>query len=142
MVEVAENVYNRLILFKGSKLYHSSVVDAGFGFTKETARLTQIFFFNTENKTIYHPPNPTEIFINYKLLKNTNSNYTDNSSLNVFYNWHKMNEIFGDILEKKYEYIILTRSNAVCNSILSDAARRMSCQSKSSFFLSNCIWVL
>lgn len=69
MVEVAENVYNRLILFKGSKLYHSSVVDAGFGFTKETARLTQIFFFNTENKTYLETALDHAMKLNEDLMK-------------------------------------------------------------------------
>lgn len=40
------NVYNRLVIFKG-KLWHRSILP-GFGNSKETGRLTQVFFFETE----------------------------------------------------------------------------------------------
>lgn len=40
------NIYNRLFIFRGD-LYHRSVVP-GFGVNKYTGRLTQTFFFNTE----------------------------------------------------------------------------------------------
>ena len=40
------NVYNRMFIFRGD-LYHRSVVP-GFGVDKYTGRLTQTFFFNTE----------------------------------------------------------------------------------------------
>ncbi len=40
------NVYNRLFIFRGD-LYHRSVVP-GFGTDKYTGRITQTFFFNTE----------------------------------------------------------------------------------------------
>lgn len=42
-----ENKFNRLILYRGS-MYHSSLI-AGFGNNYENGRLTQVFFFNTEN---------------------------------------------------------------------------------------------
>lgn len=38
------NVYNRLVLYKGS-MYHRSLI-SGFGHSKESGRLTQTFFFN------------------------------------------------------------------------------------------------
>jgi hypothetical protein len=40
------NVYNRIILFKGNKNFHRSFIP-GFGNSVDTARLTQVFFFNT-----------------------------------------------------------------------------------------------
>lgn len=40
------NIFNRVVIFRGS-LYHRSVMP-GFGFDKYTGRLTQTFFFNTE----------------------------------------------------------------------------------------------
>lgn len=40
------NKYNRLVLYRGDML-HSSIV-AGFGDSKENARLTQVFFFDIE----------------------------------------------------------------------------------------------
>lgn len=40
------NFYNRLVLFKGNKNFHRSFM-SGFGDSIETARLTQVFFFNT-----------------------------------------------------------------------------------------------
>lgn len=41
------NVYNRLVIYKGTML-HKSILP-GFGDSKETGRLTQVFFFNTED---------------------------------------------------------------------------------------------
>jgi len=69
-----------------------------------------INLFNTNNKFIYHPPDVTQVFINYELLQK-NNNYINNPYLQLYYNWHKINEIYGDIFEKNYEYIILTRSD-------------------------------
>jgi hypothetical protein len=43
----AGNVYNRLVLYRGKVLEHSSIV-AGFGNTLETSRLTQTFWFNVK----------------------------------------------------------------------------------------------
>lgn len=40
------NVYNRLAIYRGT-LFHKSILP-GFGNSKETGRLTQVFFFNTE----------------------------------------------------------------------------------------------
>jgi hypothetical protein len=42
------NVYNRLVIYKGQQ-YHRSLI-SGFGTSLENGRLTQTFFFNTENK--------------------------------------------------------------------------------------------
>jgi hypothetical protein len=42
------NVYNRMVLYKGQQ-YHRSLIP-GFGNSAETGRLTQTFFFNTDNK--------------------------------------------------------------------------------------------
>lgn len=41
------NVYNRIVIYRGD-LLHKSILP-GFGNSKETGRLTQVFFFNTEN---------------------------------------------------------------------------------------------
>lgn len=41
------NVYNRLVIYRGTML-HKSILP-GFGNSKETGRLTQVFFFNTED---------------------------------------------------------------------------------------------
>lgn len=41
----ADNIFNRLILYKGS-YYHRSILP-GFGKDKESARLFQVFFFDT-----------------------------------------------------------------------------------------------
>ena len=52
----------------------------------------------------------TDIYINLHKLKN-NSNYLNFSHLQWYYNYYKIYEIIGDILENNYEYIILTRSD-------------------------------
>ena len=41
------NVYNRLVLYRGKYLDHSSILP-GFGDTLETSRLTQTFWFNVK----------------------------------------------------------------------------------------------
>jgi hypothetical protein len=66
--------------------------------------------FNTENKVIYQSPDVRNIFLNYTFLTQRN-NYIMDGCLQVYYNFHKIDEMFGDIFEKKYEYIILTRSD-------------------------------
>jgi len=43
----AGNVYNRLVLYRGKELYHSSILP-GFGDTLETSRLTQTFWFDVK----------------------------------------------------------------------------------------------
>jgi hypothetical protein len=64
----------------------------------------------TENKVMYESPDVTKIFTNYnKLLKN--NNYINIPYLNMYYNWYKICETFGDIFEQNYEYTIITRSD-------------------------------
>lgn len=48
LITTIGNVYNRLVLYNG-KMFHRSLI-SGFGNSKETGRLTQIFFFNTCDK--------------------------------------------------------------------------------------------
>tara|TARA_B100000945_G_scaffold230537_1_gene186932 strand:+ start:274 stop:849 length:576 start_codon:yes stop_codon:yes gene_type:complete len=43
----AGNIYNRLVLYRGKVLDHSSILP-GFGDTLETSRLTQTFFFDVK----------------------------------------------------------------------------------------------
>jgi hypothetical protein len=47
-VNFVGNIYNRLVVYRGS-MYHRSVLP-GFGTDKYTGRLFQTFFFDTENK--------------------------------------------------------------------------------------------
>ena len=46
LITFSGNIYNRMFIFRGD-LYHRSVVP-GFGVDKYTGRITQTFFFNTE----------------------------------------------------------------------------------------------
>jgi len=69
-----------------------------------------INLFKTENKIIYESPDVTKIFINYDKLLKTN-NYINIPYLNVWENWRKISETFGDIFEQNYKYIILSRSD-------------------------------
>lgn len=48
LITLIGNVYNRLVLYKGS-LWHRSYIP-GFGTSKETGRLFQVFFFNIADK--------------------------------------------------------------------------------------------
>jgi hypothetical protein len=48
LITVIGNVYNRLAIYNG-QLFHRSIVP-GFGNSVETARLTQVFFFETDDK--------------------------------------------------------------------------------------------
>ena len=66
------------------------------------------------NKIVYDPPKDIEsMYPNYEklLISNECDNYICKASLQVYYNWCKINEMFGDILEKNYRYIIVTRSD-------------------------------
>lgn len=47
------NTYNRLVLYRGNKLHHRSMI-SGFGDSIENGRLTQVFFFNTYNNGEKH----------------------------------------------------------------------------------------
>ena len=46
LVDKVENIYNRLVLFRGDELYHRSL--DYFGDNIYNGRLTHVFFFNTE----------------------------------------------------------------------------------------------
>jgi hypothetical protein len=46
MITTVGNIYNRLVLYNGH-MYHRSVI-SGFGDDKQNARLTQVYFFNTD----------------------------------------------------------------------------------------------
>jgi hypothetical protein len=48
LITTIGNVYNRLVLYNG-KVFHRSLI-SGFGDNKYTGRLTQVFFFNTDDK--------------------------------------------------------------------------------------------
>ena len=70
----------------------------------------------TENKIMYESPDVTKIFINYNNFKKNNpkkpnNNYINIPFLNVYYNFYNIGKTFGDIFEKNYEYIIITRSD-------------------------------
>lgn len=71
----------------------------------------ELFSANVVNKVMYDPPKDIEsMYVNYnELLKH--ENYMCNSSLQIYYNLYMMSELFGDILEKNYRYVILTRSD-------------------------------
>lgn len=60
-VDVAGNVFNRLVLFRGSSLHKAS---AYFGKSPESSRLFQVFFFNTVSPPLVtFPPRPRVIQI-------------------------------------------------------------------------------
>jgi len=66
------------------------------------------------NKIVYDSPKDIEsMYPNYEkiTLRNHCDNYICKASLQIYYNLCKINELFGDILEKNYQYIILTRSD-------------------------------
>ena len=70
----------------------------------------------TENKIMYESPDVTKIFINYNDFKKNNpkkpnNNYTNIAYFNYYYNLYEIGKTFGDIFEKNYEYIIITRSD-------------------------------
>lgn len=48
LITMIGNVFNRLVIYNG-QLFHRSVIP-GFGRDKNTGRLTQVFFFEAENK--------------------------------------------------------------------------------------------
>jgi hypothetical protein len=50
---VLGNIYNRLVMYRGDKLHHKSMV-SGFGNNINDGRLTQVFFFNTYDDESEH----------------------------------------------------------------------------------------
>ena len=67
--------------------------------------------FDTSSKIIYkNPPHITKLYKNYNQLKKS-FNYLNTTHLNIYYNFYKINKIYGDLFEKNYQYIILTRSD-------------------------------
>ena len=73
-----------------------------------------IELFKTNNKIIYNPPDNKKKFINLDKLNKSDEphrNYILNSHLNIYVNFFKIANTYGDIFEKKYEYIIVTRSD-------------------------------
>jgi hypothetical protein len=68
------------------------------------------------NKIIYDKPeNITQHFSIYDKLidhgSNIRSGYMKETNLQILYNFNKINETFGELFEKNYQYIILTRTD-------------------------------
>ena len=66
------------------------------------------------NKIVYDSPKDIEsMYPNYEKLslRNHCDNYICKPYLQIYYNLCKINEMFGDIFEKNYRYIIVTRSD-------------------------------
>jgi hypothetical protein len=104
---VIENLKNFLIKSLDADLY-VLVQETGTNIDKN------IELFETNNKIIYNPLNNEKIFDNIdKLTKSNepNRNYIINSHLNIYINFLKISDTFGDIFENNYEYIIVTRSD-------------------------------
>jgi len=71
-----------------------------------------INFYNTDKKVMYH--NPDNIKDNYhpfEFNEEIDGNFADDRHLKILYNLFKIYELYGNIFEKEYEYIILTRSD-------------------------------
>lgn len=62
-------------------------------------------------KELYeNPENIKELYI-FECDHDKNYNFCDERHLKIYYNWYKISQKFGDILQNNYEYIILTRSD-------------------------------
>jgi hypothetical protein len=73
-----------------------------------------IKLFETDNKLIYKPLDNTKIYTNLSKLTRSNlahRNYIINSHLNIYVNFLKIANTYGNIFENNYEYIIITRSD-------------------------------
>ena len=73
-----------------------------------------INIFDTNNKIIYKPLDNTKIYTNFSKLNKSDEaqkNYITNSHLNIYLNFLKIANTYGNIFEKNYEYIIITRSD-------------------------------
>lgn len=76
----------------------------------DTSIDNNIDLLKTNNKFIYESSDVTKTFLNYDKLEKKN-NYLLTAYLNVYENLYKINDLFGEIFEKNYNYIILTRSD-------------------------------
>ena len=104
---IIENLNNFLIKPLDADLY-VIVQETGTNIDKN------IELFETDNKIIYKPPNNELIFTNidkYTKSDEPNKNYIVNSHLNIYFNFLKIANTYGDIFENNYEYIIITRSD-------------------------------
>ena len=69
-----------------------------------------LFKENIIMKELYDKPNLNEVYYHLNELV-VNNNYRNDSNLQMYYNFKKINDMFGKILEDNYDYIILTRSD-------------------------------
>lgn len=68
-------------------------------------------YSNTIVKELYeNPENIKELYI-FECDHDKHDNFCDDRHLKIYYNWYKISQYFGDILQNNYEYIILTRSD-------------------------------
>jgi hypothetical protein len=72
-----------------------------------------LFQENVIEKVLYdRPDNIKDNYKKFNELNEKNSeNYIIDSALQVYYNFYKIYEKFGDVFEEKYDYIIFTRSD-------------------------------
>ena len=62
-------------------------------------------------KELYQNPENIKQFYIFECDNDKNYNFCDERHLKIYYNWYKISQKFGDILQNNYEYIILTRSD-------------------------------
>jgi hypothetical protein len=71
-----------------------------------------INLYNTDKKIMYdNPDNIKDKYNSFEYNEEIDGNFADNRHLKILYNLLKIHEEYGDIFEKNYEYIILTRSD-------------------------------
>ena len=70
-----------------------------------------LFNDNVVTKTLYTKPKTSDYFTDIDKLKHLDKNMLYEGGLQVFLNFKKIADEYGDILERDYEYIILTRSD-------------------------------
>jgi len=70
-----------------------------------------LFNKNIKDKKLYKKQNTNEYFKDIGKLKKLDENMLYEGGLQVFLNFKKIADEYGDILEKDYDYIVLTRSD-------------------------------
>jgi len=83
-----------------------------FVITRDSYKPESIHLYdkNLVKSFFYNEIREEELYFNLPRLINSD-NYLNTAHLQWYYNYYKICEIIGDVLEKNYEYIILTRSD-------------------------------
>lgn len=69
-----------------------------------------LFKDNIVDKQLYDKPNLNDVYKHLDAIENK-GNFRIDSNLQMYYNFYKINKLYGKLFETEYDYIILSRSD-------------------------------